>query len=149
MKPSTRRRKDPPRSAARTAASASPTTTADATSAAPPGLDGGPPLPAAEGVEVRRSPIHGLGLFATRDIDPGARIGVYAGPRSERVDTYVLWIEDEDGREYGIEGQNEMRFVNHSREPNACFEGEELVSLRRIEPDEEITHHYGEDWEDL
>lgn len=103
---------------------------------------------AAPAYEVRSSAIHGLGLFATRRIPAEERIGVYQGPRSRKIDTYVLWVEDENGKEYGIDGQNEMRYVNHSKAPNAAFEGEELWTLRRIEPGEEITHHYGDEWED-
>ena len=41
------------------------------------------------------------------------------------------------------------RFVNHSRRPNANFDGEELVALRPILLGEEITHNYGEDWGDV
>lgn len=100
-------------------------------------------------VVVGESPIHGRGLFAARVIEAGERIGTYSGPRSSAIDTYVLWVEDEQGNEYGIEGRNDLRFVNHSAEPNAVFEGLELHALRRIEPGEEITHHYGEEWDDL
>lgn len=95
------------------------------------------------------SPIHGRGLFAARAIEAGERIGTYSGPRSSAIDTYVLWVEDELGNEYGIEGRNDLRYVNHSAEPNAVFEGPELYALRPIEAGEEITHHYGEEWEDL
>jgi len=99
--------------------------------------------------EVRPSRIHGRGLFALRRIAEGDAIGTYEGPRTQRVDDHVLWIYDEAGNEYGIDGRNELRFVNHSRRPNAVFEEAELVALRDIEPGEELTHDYGEDWADL
>lgn len=92
---------------------------------------------------VRQSEIHGRGLFAAKRIRKGALIGIYDGPESKRDGNYVLWIERDDGSEYGIAGKNKMRFVNHSREANACFFDEELVALRSIEPGEEITHDYG------
>jgi SET domain-containing protein len=112
-------------------------------------------LPASQNpnVEIRESGIHGLGLFATRRLRKGEVIGVYDGPRvldEEDDGDHVLWIYDEEeDLEYGIDGQNETRFVNHSRRPNACFEGAELVALTTIREGEEITHDYGEAWSDI
>ena len=39
--------------------------------------------------------------------------------------------------------------MNHAKRPNASFFGTELWSLRAIRKDEEITHNYGEAWEEL
>ena len=103
-------------------------------------------------VTIGPSTIHGLGLFAARRIRKGEVIGRYEGPEVtvEEDGDHVLWIYDEDeDREYGINGQTETRFVNHSRSPNANFEGEELTALTTIRPGEEITHDYGEAWSDL
>ena len=96
---------------------------------------------------VRRSPIHGRGLFALQTIGSGDYIGRYEGEITQRDGCYVLWVEN-DARDgvYGVRGRNSLRFVNHSAEPNAEFDGEELFSLRRIEPDEEITVDYGPEW---
>jgi SET domain-containing protein len=106
-----------------------------------------------ERAEVKESGIHGLGLFASKSLRKGSIVGYYEGPEvvSEEQDgDHVLWIFDEDEkREYGINGQNETRFVNHSRKPNANFNGEKLVVLRAIKQGEEITHDYGEAWSDL
>jgi SET domain-containing protein len=97
--------------------------------------------------QVCRSPVHGLGLFATQRIAKGEMIGRYEGPTVDHVGDHVLWVYDEDtGREYGIDGQNELRYVNHSRKPNASFYGDELEALRAIRPGEEITHDYGWEW---
>ena len=98
---------------------------------------------------VRRSPIHGRGLFARAVIPAGQRIGLYEGPVTARDGDYVLWLDDDDLGEVGIDGQNELRYVNHSRRPNAVFEGQELFALETIPPGAEITHDYGEDWSDL
>ncbi len=98
-------------------------------------------------VEVRLSTIHGLGVFALRDLAPGALIGCYEGPRVDEDDVFVLWIDCEDEGLYGIDGRNDLRFVNHSARPNAIFEGEQLLTLRPIRAGEEITFHYGEEWE--
>lgn len=98
--------------------------------------------------EVRRSPIHGRGLFAVAPIRKGEIIGHYDGPETRHIGAYTLWIEDDD-RTYGISGRNAMRFVNHSCKPNAAFYGRALEALRTIKPGEEITHHYGDDWAHL
>ena len=99
--------------------------------------------------KVKRSPIHGRGLFATTKIARGTPIGVYEGPQTNRDSTYVLWVTGDDGIERGILGQNALRFVNHSTSPNAEFAGPELVSLKTIQPGAEITCHYGEEWEGM
>ena len=96
---------------------------------------------------VRRSPIHGRGLFAANKIPKGAYLGTYEGVVTNRDGCYVLWVENEshDGV-YGVRGQNSMRFVNHAALPNAEFDAEALHALRPIKPDEEITVDYGPDW---
>ncbi len=103
-------------------------------------------------VAVKQSPIHGMGLFAQATIEEGSTIGLYEGNEVQPGEDgeHVLWIYDEDEeREYGIDGRNETRFVNHSSSANANFDGEELVALRTISAGEEITHDYGEAWSDL
>ena len=97
-------------------------------------------------VEVRDSPIHGKGVFATRRLRRDAFVGVYAGEPTDENDTYVLWIEDDDGKVFGIDGRNELRFLNHSRNANAIFYGDELYALRNIAPGAEITFDYGDEW---
>lgn len=97
-------------------------------------------------IEVKDSPIHGKGVFAKRRIPADAKIGVYKGPTTFENDTYVLWVEDDDGKEFGIDGQNELRYVNHSSKPNAVFFGPELYALCDIPPSAEITFDYGEEW---
>jgi len=102
--------------------------------------------------EVRDSGIHGRGLFAARKISKGTVIGIYEGPKVFSDDDdgdHVLWVEDVDGTVYGVNGQNELRYVNHSIKANACFEGEELTAVRDIQKGAEITHHYGDDWKHL
>jgi SET domain-containing protein len=100
-------------------------------------------------IKVKKSKTHGRGLFATQIIPKGTHIGTYEGPRTQRDGSYVLWIENEDGTSEGIKGTNALRFVNHSSRPNADFYGADLIAIRKIQPDEEITFHYGSDWRDV
>jgi len=100
------------------------------------------------GVEVKDSAIHGRGLFATRLFETGELVGTYEGPPAAKNGTYVLWIEDHDGSYYGVQGKNELRFLNHSSTPNADFDDELLYAVRDIKVGDEICFHYGEEWED-
>jgi len=93
------------------------------------------PLP--DFVEIRNSPIHGVGLFAKTPIEKGKHLGVshiYApGFETSYIRTPV------------------GGFINHSEEPN-CHKIESpdesvityfsLVTSRNIEKDEELTITY-------
>ena len=101
-------------------------------------------------IDIRESAIHGRGLFAAKFIPAGASLGLYEGPRvTEDADDgpHVLWVWVDDETMVGIDGENELRYVNHSTDPNVEFQGPELTALRDIERGEELTHHYGEGWE--
>ena len=98
-------------------------------------------------LSVRESNIHGQGLFAARFIPEGTELGEYEGPVVVESGPHVLWCYDEHDNEYGIDGQNSLRYVNHSVAPNVEFVGPELMALRDIDSGEELFHHYGEGWE--
>jgi len=97
-------------------------------------------------VHVKPSLIHGRGLFAARPIDDVTHIGTYKGPRAETDHDHVLWYEEDDGSMVGIAGRNILRYVNHSKTPNAQFCGPELYALQPIPTGDEITADYGKDW---
>jgi SET domain-containing protein len=106
-------------------------------------------LPLPDNIFVAESPIHGRGCFARRPIRQGEWIGAYEGTPTMEDDTYVLWVdhgddETEDWR--GVDGANELRYMNHSSRANTEFIGVNLYALRDIEPGEELTFHYGDDW---
>jgi uncharacterized protein len=100
-------------------------------------------------VSVRKSSIHGSGVFAEQDIGRGSLIGRFEGRPTRRNGTYVLWVVGHDDRVRGIEGTTELRYLNHARNPNAEFRVDKLFALRPIRRGEEITCHYGDDWEDV
>ena len=99
-------------------------------------------------IRVGPSAIHGQGLFAAVDIPADTVVLVIEGRPTDEDGEHVIWVHGEEGME-GFEIVNEARYVNHSTQPNAAFYDEELISLRAIAAGEEITHHYGTDWEDL
>ncbi|MBL38874.1 MAG: SET domain-containing protein-lysine N-methyltransferase [Xanthomonadales bacterium] len=97
---------------------------------------------------VGNSPIHGKGLFARKAIPNDTYVGTYEGPATQEDGMHVLWLYNEETDEWeGIDGRNEMRFLNHAGDPNADWWGIELYTIRDVAADEEITFHYGEDWE--
>ncbi len=102
-----------------------------------------------ERVIARRSPVHGKGVFARRRIRTGQYIGTFEGRETHEDGTYVLWLVEADGTEVGIEGRNDLRFLNHSREPNAELRELDLYAIRNIQPGAEIYIHYGEAWNDI
>ncbi|BAO44403.1 SET domain-containing protein [Thiolapillus brandeum] len=102
-----------------------------------------------EWVYSSESSIHGTGLFAARDIPAGTYIGTYHGPRATRNGMYVLWVcesEDGDGEWVGCSGRNLLRYLNHSAECNAEFDGLDLYAIKDITRDEEITFYYGDEF---
>lgn len=111
-------------------------------------------------IQVRRSAIHGRGVFALRDIPAGTRIIEYRGEIiswQEAQDrhphdpqdpnhTFYFHIDDEtviDGTHHG----NSARWINHSCAPNCEATEEEgrifIYSLRDIQAGEELNYDYG------
>jgi SET domain-containing protein len=88
---------------------------------------------------VARSGIHGRGLFARRRISRGTVIGYVEGKVTRRNGAYTLWLSEDEG----IRVTCNLRFINHSRRPNARYYDDlSVVALRTIEAGEEITHDY-------
>ena len=88
---------------------------------------------------IAASKIHGKGLFASVDIPAGSIIGWLTGKPCDRNGSYVLWISENQG----IEVLCDLKYINHSDQPNACYYDDlSVVALRDIGTDEEITHDY-------
>lgn len=111
-----------------------------------------------KGIKVKRG-ISGLGLFAERKIPKDAFIVEYTGPlltaeeADKRGGKYLFEI-DEDWTIDGSSRDNLARYINHSCKPNAEVEAitderRLLVhALRDIQPGEEVTIDYGEEYFD-
>lgn len=109
--------------------------------------------------KVKRSPIHGNGVFATRDIEPGERIIEYTGRRIDWPEalrrtaaangpvnhTFYFSLADGNVIDGGDEG-NDARWINHACGPNCeAYEDEGRVfihALRLIEAGEELNYNY-------
>jgi uncharacterized protein len=98
-------------------------------------------------VYVDASGIHGRGLFAQQTIPAGTLIGRYEGRPTRENGTHVLWIEGQGNGEWlGIDGCNDLRFVNHSDQPNCEMDGQDLYAARDVGAGEEITIYYGDEF---
>ncbi|MEM9563518.1 MAG: SET domain-containing protein [Actinomycetota bacterium] len=90
-------------------------------------------------VRVEPSPIHGLGLFVCEPLAADTVVGRLEGVLTDEDGMHVLWLSDE----LAIELTNDLRYVNHSDDPNAALTELGLVTLHPVEPGEELTHDYG------
>jgi uncharacterized protein len=114
---------------------------------------------------VRNSPIHGTGVFATRDIAAEEEIVEYAGRRitpaqadAEYPDddghTFLYVLNDQYLIDGGVDG-NDSRWINHSCDPNCevwLIESDDgnpkhdrlvIQAMRPIRAGEELTYDYG------
>ena len=111
----------------------------------------------------RRSPLHGVGVFAAERIRKNARIIDYAGElvrndeseaREERYLAegciWVFRVNRSWSRDANV-GGNIARFINHSCTPNCWFEVVDktiwIRAARDIRKGEELTYNYSIDGE--
>ena len=93
---------------------------------------------------VAASHIHGLGLFASAPISAGTTLGRLQVRPAENDGAHVLWLSEDRA----VEVTCDLKFINHSDRPNACYYDDlSVVALKDIEAGEEITHDYAcVDW---
>jgi hypothetical protein len=113
-----------------------------------------PSLPKPEtkdpGVEIKSSPTHGKGVFATRWWKPGELIGIYEGTLvTDSADPHVLWLQDDEERYFGIMATGDMGFLNHKEDNNAVLAANSpfIYARKNILPGEEIFISYWGDTE--
>jgi hypothetical protein len=111
-------------------------------------------------LEIKPSPIHGLGGFARRALAQGERVVEYGGERIDKAEslrrcqqgnTFIFRLDDQ----WDLDGNvpsNPARHLNHSCAPNCDAESIEgriwIVAARDIAAGEELTFDYGYDLED-
>jgi uncharacterized protein len=110
-------------------------------------------------IRVRRSKVHGRGVFATRAISKGKRIAEYVGERvsHEEADRRYAGKSDNDNHTFlfivdrktvidaGV-GGNDARFINHSCDPNCESVTQHrrvfIDAIRNIDAGEELAYDY-------
>jgi len=116
-------------------------------------------LVSSELIEVRRSGVHGLGVFAAKAIRKGTRIIEYVGERVSHDEadrryeakdandshTFLFIVDNKTVIDAGTDG-NDARFFNHSCDPNCESTVEKkrvyIEAIRDIEPGTELTYDY-------
>jgi uncharacterized protein len=111
-------------------------------------------------IQVRKSGVHGKGVFALQDIPEGETLIEYLGeiitwkeaqrrhPWNPEDPNHTFYFHVDDGRVIdAAHGGNAARWINHSCNPN-CEADEEkgrvfIKSLRSIEAGEELNYDYG------
>jgi len=119
----------------------------------------GPDLTTSELIDVRRSDVHGLGVFAAKRIPKGTRIIEYVGERVSHDEadrryeekdandshTFLFIVDSKTVIDAGVDG-NDARFFNHSCDPNCESTVEKrrvyIEALRDVESGVELTYDY-------
>src|SRR3569833_1912815 len=110
-------------------------------------------------IEVRRSGVHGLGVFAAKPLAKGTRIIEYVGDRVSHDEadrryeakaendshTILIIVDSKTVIDAGTDG-NDARFFNHSCDHNCESTVEKkqvyIEAFRDIEPGTELTYDY-------
>jgi SET domain-containing protein len=118
-----------------------------------------PAIEPAVSFRLRRSPVHGTGVFATRAIPKGEMVIRYVGERithaeadrrhavksADDAHTFLFTIDAKTVIDAGV-GGNDSRFINHSCAPNCEVElvrGWPVVeAIRDIAKGEELAYDY-------
>ena len=112
-------------------------------------------------IQVRRSGVHGKGVFAVQPIAAGQRIIEYTGERiswpealrrhphdpADPHHTFYFHVDDERVIDAKY-GGNASRWINHACDPNCESEVADdgrvyIKALRKLEPGEELFYDYG------
>lgn len=109
---------------------------------------------------MRRSGVHGKGVFALTGIAQGERIIEYVGeivtwkealrrhPHDPAQPNHTFYFHLDDGHVIdALYGGNASRWINHSCDPNCEADEEDgsifIKALRDISPGEELNYDYG------
>lgn len=97
---------------------------------------------------VKKSTVHGLGLFAQTDIPSGALLGHLTGKYVDGDHSHVLWVLNEQGDWQCFEVQCDFKYINHSAHPNVAYYNDlTVVALTDIQAGDELFHDYGDEFD--
>ena len=114
----------------------------------------------AKRIQVRKSGVHGKGVFAVAKIPEGDTIIEYTGeliswkeaqrrhPHDPDDPNHTFYFSLDSGKVIdALHGGNAARWINHSCDPNCEADEEEgrvfIKALRKIKPGEELNYDYG------
>jgi uncharacterized protein len=117
--------------------------------------------PGGRRIQVRRSGVHGKGVFALQPLAKGETVIEYTGeiitwpealerhPHNPDDPHHTFYFSLDDGSHVidALYGGNASRWINHACKPNCEADEEEgrvfIKTLRKIEPGEELFYDYG------
>lgn len=111
-------------------------------------------------IQVRRSGVHGRGVFAVQDLRKGETLIEYVGevidweeamrrhPHDPKDPNHTFYFQIDENRVIdALYGGNSSRWINHSCAPNCEADEVEgrifIKALRRIRAGEELSYDYG------
>jgi hypothetical protein len=118
------------------------------------------PLSGGRRIQMRRSDVHGNGVFALQDLAEGETLIEYKGevinwkealrrhPHDPAQPNHTFYFHIDDGRviDGNVKG-NDARWINHSCEPNCEADETDgrvyIKALRNIAAGEELNYDYG------
>ena len=102
-------------------------------------------------LELKPSPIHGLGIFAKEDIKAKKYLGEYEGVKYSLKDFKEKYGNDTEhcyvAKRYNYilcakENRNWISFINESKEPNCIIHAHKLKTIKDIVKGEELFLQY-------
>lgn len=95
---------------------------------------------------VRKSPLHGKGLFAQHFIAKGETLGTIQGFRTNSNGIYTLWVDES----HPLRILCKFKYINHSDAPNVVlYDTLEVCAVCDIQAGDELLHDYTSgDWEE-
>lgn len=119
-----------------------------------------PKADASRRIQVRRSGVHGKGVFAVRPIAEGETVIEYVGeiitwkeaqrrhPHNPKDPNHTFYFHVDEKRVIdAAHGGNSSRWINHSCDPSCEADEEDgrvfIKALRNIRPGEELSYDYG------
>jgi hypothetical protein len=94
-------------------------------------------------LKVKKSGIHGQGLFAIEAIPAGSLLGQCMTRPASKAGPHTLWLDDD----VLVNVTCDLKYINHSKKPNvAYYDDLSVVALKDIKAGQELTHDYGDEW---
>jgi len=90
-------------------------------------------------IEVRESPIHGNGVFASKEYPAQSDVAYFEGDEIDHDTRHSVTL---DGHK--IEPTGLLKYLNRSCDPNCGFRGRILVTKRQVHAGQELTIDYRE-----